>query len=136
VLNHQSRVTIVHTASGYSFGIMRTRTGGGKEGDNQQVRSGGMAPPEAYAGTYEFAELECERFLKHGTDAGLVAKAWELHGEKFTITDQSLDSKGREGFHTPETYTGLLNTSTPPDYDADGNDPKTLTMAFTIDSAQ
>lgn len=136
MLQHQSRVTVVHAATGFNFGVMRTRTGGGKEGDNQLVRSGGMAAPEAYPGTYEYAEVECERLIKLGVDSGLVAKAWELHGERFTITDQSLDTKGRPGFHNPETYSGLLNTSTPPEVDADGNDPKTLTMAFTIDSAQ
>lgn len=133
MLQHQATVTVVHRESGFSFGIMRTRTGGGKEGDNQKVRPGGMAPPEAFAGTYEFGDVECERLVRHGTDSGLVQKAWDLHAERFDIYEQPLDSKKRAGFHRPVGYTGLLNTSTPPEYDADGNDPSTLTMAFTID---
>lgn len=133
MLQNQARVTVVHRESGFGFGVMRTKTGGGKEGDNQLVRPGGMAPPEAFAGTYEFGEVECERMLRHGIDSGLVQKAFDLHAERFDLMEQPLDAKGRAGFHRAVTYTGLLNTSTPPEYDADGNDPTTLTMAFTID---
>jgi hypothetical protein len=133
VLQNQATVTVVHRETGFSFGVMRTKTGGGKEGDNQLVRPGGMAPPEAFPGTYEFGEVECTRLIRHGTDSGLVQRAWDLHAERFDIVEQPKDSKGRAGFHRAQTYTGLLNTSTPPEYDADGNDPSELTMAFTID---
>lgn len=134
MLQHQAKVTVVHKATGFSFGTMRTRTGGGKEGDNQKVRPGGMAPPEAFAGTYEFGDVEATRLLRHGTDSGIVQKAWDLHGERFDLVEQPLDSKQKPGFHRAVTWSGLLNTSTPPEYDADGNDPSELTMAFTIDT--
>lgn len=133
MLQNQGKVTVVHRDSGYSFGVMRTKTGGGKEGDNQLVRPGGMAPPEAFAGTYEFGEVEVTRLLRHGTDSGLVQKALDFHADRFELVEQPLDTKGRAGFHRAITYTGLLNTSTPAEYDADGNDPSELTMAFTID---
>jgi len=133
VLQNNARVEVVHRASGRNFGVMRTKTGGGKEGDNQLVRPGGMAPPEAFVGTYEWSAVECTRLLRHGTDSGLVQEAWNLHGERFDIVEQPLDGKGRPGFHRAITYTGLLNTSTPPEYDADGNDPSELTMEFTVD---
>ncbi len=133
MLQNNARVEVVHVGSGQSFGIMRTRTGGGKEGDNQLIRPGAMAPPEAFPGTYEYGEVECTRLLRHTIDSGLVHRAYDLHGERFNVIEQPLDSKGRPGFHRSNTYTGLLNTSTPPEYDADGNDPSELTMAFTID---
>lgn len=133
MLQHQAIVTVVHDASGVSFGTMRTRTGGAKEGDNQLVRPGGMAPPEAFEGPYEFGEVTTSRLVRHGIDSGLVQRAYALHGQRFTITDQRTDAKGRAGFHRPLGFTGLLNTSTPPDYDADGTDPSTLEMVFTID---
>lgn len=133
MLQNNARVEVVHVASGESFGVMRTKTGGGKEGDNQVIRPGGMAAPEAFPGTYEFGDVECTRLLRHGIDSGLVHRAYDLHGERFHVTEQPLDSKGRAGFHRGNIYTGLLNTSTPPEYDADSNDPSELTMAFTID---
>lgn len=132
-LQHQERVEVVHKDSGASFGIFRTRTGGAKEGDNQKIRPGGMADPEAFPGTWEFGDVECERLVRHGTDSGLIEQAYALHAERFLVISQPLDAKKRPGFHKPTTYTGLLNTSTPPEYDTDGNDPRTLTMAFTID---
>lgn len=135
MLQHQQSVRIIHNESGQDFGVFRTKTGGAKEGDNQLVRPGAMAPPEAFPGPYEFGEVECERLLRHAVDSGLVQRAFDLHGERFSIIVQSLDHKRRAGFHRPQTYSGLLNTSTPPEYDADGTDPQTLTMAFTVDGA-
>lgn len=133
MLQNQARVEVIHRESGFSFGVMRTRTGGGKEGDNQLIRPGGMAAPEAFPGTYEFGEVEVTRLIRHATDSGLVQKAWDLHAERFDLIEQPLDAKRRPGFHRAIGYTGLLNTSTPPEYDADGNDPSELTLAFTID---
>lgn len=134
MLQHQAIVKVRHDATGFDFGTFRTRAGGAKDGDNQLIRPGGMAPPEAFEGTYEYTEVTAARLLRHGTDSGLVQKAYELHGDRFTITEQPTDAKGRAGFHRPNVYSGLLNTSTPPEYDADGNDPSVLEMAFTVDS--
>lgn len=133
MLQNQALVTVTHDSSGFSFGVFRTRTGGAKEGDNQLIRPGGMASAEAFPGTHEFGEVTCERLVRHGKDSGLVQRAYDLHAERFTITEQPLDNKKRAGFHRPIAYTGLLNTSTPPEYDADSNDPSVLSMAFTID---
>lgn len=133
MLQNNARVTVVHDATGFSYGVMRTKEGGAKEGDNQLDRPGGMAPPEAFAGTYEYSAVTVGRALKHGVDSGLVERAYDQHGDRFTITDHRLDAKGRPGFHKPMSYSGLLNTSTPPDADANSNDRAVLEMEFTID---
>ena len=133
MLNSQAIVRVQHVESGFDFGVFRTKEGGAKEGDNQKIRPGGMAPPEAFAGPYEFGDVTVGRLLRHGTDSGLVQRAFDLHAQRFAITEQPTDSNGRAGFHRPITYSGLLNTSTPPDYDADGTDPSVLELAFTID---
>lgn len=133
MLQHQALVKVVHATSGFDFGEFRTKSGGAKEGDNQLVRPGGMAPPEAFAGPYAFGELTAARLIRHGRDSGVVQKAYDMHAERFTIIEQPLDDKGRPGFHRPMSYSGLLNTSTPPEIDADGTDPQVLEMAFTID---
>lgn len=134
MLQHQAVVRVVHDASGFDFGVMRTKSGGAKEGDNQLDRPGGMAPPEAFPGPYEYGEVTVSKGLKHNRDSGLIQRAYNLHGERFTITEQPLDNKGRAGFHRPIAYSGLLNTSTPSDYDANGTDRATLEMTFTIDA--
>lgn len=134
MLQHQARVTVIHDESGRNLGVFRTKAGGGKEGDNQLVRPGGMAPPVAMRGTWAFGEVTVARLLRHGQDSGLVHWVNDHHGERYTCIVQALDDRGREGFHRPESYNGLLNTSTPPEVDADGNDPQTLELALTIDT--
>lgn len=134
MLQNNAIVTVTHAGSGFVVGTCRTRTGGGKEGDNQLIRPGGMAPAEAFPGTYEFGEVTCTTLQRHERDSGMVQRVFGWHAERFTITEQPTDAKGRAGFHRPIAYSGLLNTSTPPEYDADSNDPAELEMAFTIDS--
>ena len=134
MLQNNARVRVVHEESGFDFGVFRSKSGGAKEGENQLVRPGGMAPPEAFAGTYAFGEVTVGRLMRHGRDSGLVQRAYDLHGERMTVLEQPLDKRGQPGFHRPVTYSGLLNTSTPPEYDADGNDPQTLEMVLTIDT--
>jgi hypothetical protein len=134
VLQSQSSVRVIHAATGFDFGEMRTKSGGAKSGDNQLIRPGGMAPPVAFAGSYTYGPVTVGRLLRHGIDSGLRQKANDFHGERFTIIEQPLDEKGRPGFHRPITHSGLLNTSTPTDVDTDGNNPMVLDMEFTIDS--
>lgn len=134
MLQHQAAVRVVHRETGTDFGIFRTKTGGAKEGENQLVRPGGMGDPVAMPGTWAFGAVTGARLLEHEKDSGLVQTAFSMHGERFDLTIQRLDAKKRPGFHKPEAYSGLLNTSTPPDVDADGNDPSTLEMEWTIDS--
>lgn len=133
LLQHNAEVSVIHDETGEKFGPFRTRTGGAKTGENQFVRPGGMSPGVAVAGTYAYDEVTCAKVLEHEKDSGLVQKFYGWHGERFTIVQQALDSKGRPGFHKPDSYGGRLNTSTPPEHDADGNDPQTLELMFTMD---
>lgn len=134
MLQHQASVRVIHDESGFDLGEFRSKSGGAREGENTLVRAGGMTAPLAMPGTSALSELTCARLLRHGADSGLVQRVHDWHGERFTVNVQRLDAKGRPGFHRPEVYSGLLNTSTPPDVDADGNDPATLELAFTVDS--
>jgi hypothetical protein len=134
LLQHNAKVTVIHRESGESFGPFRTRAGGGKTGENTLVRPGGMAPPVATAGTYGYDEATVGKAIQFEVDSGLVQKFYGWHGERFDIIAQPLDSKGRSGFHKPDGASGLLNGSTPPEHDADGNDPQTLELTFTIDA--
>jgi hypothetical protein len=133
VLQNNASVRVVHRSSGFDFGEFRTRTGGGKTGDNQLVRPGGMAPPIAMPGTYGFDDLTCARIVQFEKDSGLAQKALDMHGERVDVTHQPADAKGRTGFHRPVVYTGLVNAVTPPEYDADSNDPATLEFVITVD---
>lgn len=133
MLEHNAEVTVTHDASGFSFGVMRSREGGGKEGEAVLDRPGGMAPPEAFAGTWEFGSVTVAKALSHGRDSGLIHKAYDLHGDRFTIHEQPLDAKGKPGFHRPNKWTGLLVTSTPPNYERDSNDRAVLEMEFAVD---
>ncbi len=133
MLQHQSGVTVRHDATGFEFPPMRTRTGGAREGDNQLIRPGNMAKAKAFEGPSEYGEVTCGCLLEHEIHSGLTQKADGWHGDRFTITEVHKDARGRPGFHRPDAWSGLLNTSTPPEYDADGTDPKVLELAFTID---
>lgn len=134
MLTNNASVRVIHEESARDFGTFRTRGGGAKEGENALIRPGGMAPPVAMAGTWAYGEVTAARLLIHGVDSGVIQEVFNLHGERFSVIDQPLDAKGRAGFHKPVTYSGLLNTSTPPEIDADGNEPQTLELTFTIDS--
>lgn len=134
MLGHQMVVTAVCDRTGESFGVMRSMSAIEKTGENTLDRPGGMAPPEAFVGTWEYGPITIGRALSHGKDSGLIQKAFELHGERFTLTAQPVDSKGQAGFHKPLTASGLLNGSTSPEYASDNNDRQVLEMVLTIDS--
>lgn len=133
MLTMNSIVTVKHEATGFEFPAMRTRAGGGKEGDNQLIRPGGMAKAKAFEGPSEYAEVSCECQVIHELGSGLTQKADGWHGDRFTVTELHTDARGRPGFHRPDIWTGLLNGSTLSDYDADGTDAKTLALTITID---
>lgn len=134
MLQHQSIITVTHDGSGFTFPVGRTKDGGGKTGEATVDRPGGMAPPEAFAGTYEFEEGTVGIGLRHERDSGLLQKANDLYGERFTVTEQPTDPKGRPGFHRPIGHSGILTGSTLSDFDANGNDRRTLDLTFTFDS--
>lgn len=138
LLQHNAQVYVTHHdplgGADETFGPFRTKSGGAKTGENQTLRPGGMAAPVAVAGTYAYDEVTVGKAIQHETDSGIVQKFYGWHGDRFTILSQPVDSRGRAGFHKPDSVGGLLNTSTPPEYDADGNDPMTLELVFTIDT--
>src|SRR5690349_6921208 len=116
-----------------NLGTFQGSEGISKTGENQLVRPGGMAPPEAFAGTWEFGEHTLRRLLRHGTDSGLIQTVMSLQGERFSATIQPLDAKGPPGFHKAVAASGLLNATNAPDLDPDSNDPQELTIVLTID---
>lgn len=134
LLQHNASIALVHDDTQERFGPFRTKTGGAKTGENTLVRPGDMAPPIAVAGTYAFDPVTIAKALEHEVDSGIVQKFYGWHGDRVTIIVQSLDSKGRPGFHAPDSYGGRINTSTPPEVDADGNDPQVLEVEVTVDS--
>lgn len=133
MLQNNASVRVTHRDTGFDFGEFRTRTGGGREGDNTLIRPGGMAEPIAFPGTSQFAEVTCARVVYFQKDSGLVQKALDMHGERVDVIQQQTDAKGRPGFHRPVTYTGLVNGIVGPEYDTDSNDPATLDFTITID---
>jgi hypothetical protein len=133
VLQNNASVRVIRDADQRDLGEFRTRSGGGREGDNQLIRPGGMAPPVAMVGTYEYGEVTAARVVNLNTDSGLVQEVDGWYGDRVTLVEQPLDGKGRTGFHRPVSWSGLLNGHTLSDYDADSNDAKTLELAITVD---
>lgn len=139
MLQNNASVRVVHRAvpgrddADFDLGEMRTRTGGAKTNEATKIRPGGMADPEAFPGTSDFEDVEVTRLLRLGKDSGLVQKVMDWDGERFDVTHQPTDAKGRTGFHRPIVYTGLANSVAGSEYDADSNDPGVLTLGITID---
>jgi hypothetical protein len=144
LLQHHAKVTVALSpdetnlpagvTAGQTWEPFRSKSGGGKMSDAVKIRPGGMAPPVAATGTYDYEDLTVQYVAKHGTDSGLLVLFNSLHARRFAVIVQPLDARGQAGFHKPETYGGVLIGSTPPDIDADSNDAQVLELTFAIDS--
>jgi hypothetical protein len=133
VLNHNAICFL--TVDGRTFGPFREAEAAGKEGAGELVRSGGMAPPRAHAGTYDFTEVTWQLKLDHDNPAhsGLVQWFMERVGDRFEGRKQPLDSKGRAGFFRPIVSQGIINGAAEFDFDAEGNDAATLSVTLLPD---
>ena len=146
LLQHHAEVTVslsegevatslpVGVSPGQTWGPFRSKSGGGKTSEAVKVRPGGMQAPVAAIGTYDFEDLTVQKVLRHVTDSGLLTTFNALHGRRFAVIVQPLDSRGQAGFHEAETYGGVLVGSTPAEVDADTTDPAVLELTFSIDS--
>lgn len=132
MLQHQASVSVV--LDGRDLGAFRGWEGGEKTSDAQLVRPGGMAPPIAMPGPYSYGEVTLRRFLRHGTDSGLIQWCKDRVGYRVSGARQPLDERGRAGFHSPEGVAGVLQGVTSTDTDPDGTDAVVLELTVLPDT--
>lgn len=134
MLQQNQALTVVHDASGRNFGsTFMTKTGGGKGSDAVMVRPGNMADARAFVASPEFGPVTVTRLVELTTDSGLVQDLQALHGERFTLSAQPTDARGRVGFHRPVGYSGPLVRIQEPDYDSSSTDVQQIELEFAID---
>jgi hypothetical protein len=128
VLARQDTGRITVTIDGRDFGVFESKTGGSGDSEETKVRLGSMGPQVSLGGPQTMENVTLKKLFDLDGIGREVPWLMARRGKATAVvTVQPLDHDGNaHGQRT--TYTGYLKQVTPPDVDAQSNDPAYLEL--------
>lgn len=126
---HHSLVTV--TVNGTGWGMFESRTGGATTAELAKYRPGGFQKQRVRRGQPENEDVTIARTWERERDAPLSRQRHLVGSAEVIISDQPLDDIGN-AWGTPTVYTGILQSMTDGDSDANSNDAKTFELGVMV----
>lgn len=124
---------VTATIAGHDYGSWLARTGGAGDSDETKMRLGGMGQQVSLGGPQTMDNLTLRQIYDaDGIGNDLVWLMGQRGRARVVCTSQPLDQDGNS-HGKPFAYTGTLKAVTPPEYDAQGNDPAYIEIEVSTD---
>lgn len=128
----QSDYLVTVVLDGQALGGFDTCSGG--EADSDVTAKYTSEGRQVYHGKPNYGDLTVSRDFKRERDHELSRLLYARAGRAVvTVSKQPLDDDGNV-WGKPLVYSGLLKTSTPPEYDANSDDPEMLELVVAVKS--
>lgn len=119
--------------AGRDYGLWLGRSGGAGDSEETKLRLGGMGPQVSLGGAQTMDNITCRQiFDSDGIGRDIAWLMGQRGKARCTCVTQPLDEDGNV-HGSPFTYTGTLKAVTPPEYDAQGNDPAYIEVEVATD---
>jgi len=121
------------TINDVDYGIWTERKGGTVDSEEAKIYPGGMQSQISLGGSRSVDNVTLSKvFDLDGLEAQVATLGALCGSASVGITQQPLDRDGNV-YGTPWSYTGVLKSVSPPEYDANGNDAAMIEIEVSVE---
>lgn len=120
-MRRQDQARVTFKVDGVDLGVWDQMEGGGVEASETTFKPGGMGPQIALGGSAARQKVTLSRHYDEGLHVRYVWLDARAGKGAAVVTKQYLDRDGN-AYQAPITWTGTLQSVTPPEHDSEGDD--------------